>query len=167
MKTQIRLFVSLSTAALVMALLFVCGCGGQASHPDKDFTTSGSHEADQRAEQRMAENGQLKGGSGSQSGGAQEKKTLYDRLGGQDQIQAIADDFVTRAMADPRVNFTRKGVIYGGIGIHREHSEEWDASDEHVKALKQHLAQFLAVASGGPSTYQGREMKDSHKDLHI
>jgi hemoglobin len=151
----------------VILLQFASGCG-ENQKQNKDFYTSGNKEADERADQRMAQAEQLKGGSeGSGDLLAPSKKSLYDRLGGAQGLQAIADDFVVRAMADPRVNWNREGVVHGGLSIHHEHSMQWDASPENVKALKLHLAQFLALASGGPTIYQGREMKDAHADLHI
>src|SRR2546427_2900055 len=45
--------------------------------------------------------------------GAAEKeptRSLYDRLGGEKAIRAVVEDFVPRAAADEKVNFTRKGV---------------------------------------------------------
>lgn len=151
----------------VLALLLLCGCAGSESQ-NKDFYTSGSNEADQRADQRMAQAEQLsseEGGIGSAITGSE--KSLYERLGGQQGLAAIADDFVTRAMADPRVNFTRKGVIQGGLSIHRDRSMEWNPTPEEIKALKLHLAQFLALASGGPTKYEGQPIKESHANMHI
>src|ERR1700733_12224502 len=121
---------TMATILLIIALVHVGGCGGETSEKEnKNFFTSGDKEADQRAQQRMAQSEQLKGD--------EEKKSLYDRLGGQPGIQAIADDFVTRAMADPRVNFDRKGVEQGGVSIHAGRSETWNASPDKAKALKE------------------------------
>jgi hemoglobin len=154
---------------LTIPFLLVCGCG-ENQKQNKDFYTSGNREADQRADQRMAQDEQLKGeGAGSSDHPlfTDTKKSLYDRLGGQQGLQAIAEDFVTRALADPRVNWSRQGVIQGGLSIHHDRSMQWDANPDNVKALKLHLAQFLALASGGPTIYQGREIKEAHAGLHI
>jgi len=150
----------------VFALFFFCGCAGTESQ-NKDFYTSGSNEADQRADQRMAQADQLSGGEGIGSAITGSEKSLYDRLGGEQGLAAIADDFVTRAMADPRVNFTRKGVIQGGLSIHRDRSMEWNPTPEEIKTLKLHLAQFFALASGGPTKYEGQPVKESHANMHI
>src|SRR5580658_919385 len=128
---------------LIIVLPLFCGCTGNEKQ-NKDFYTSGDQEADERADQRMAQAEQLKGegeGAGDVSKLSGSKKSLYDRLGGQQELQAIADDFVTRAMADPRVNFERKGVVQGGLSIHRDRSVQWNATPENIKALKLHLAQ--------------------------
>jgi hemoglobin len=158
--------------SIPLALLFLAlalgGCGSQTAR-DRDFSTSGSREADQRADQRMAKSEQLKGdGTGAGEKKQQEaKRALYDRLGSEKGIQAIVDDFVPRALADPRVNWERKGVTRGGFSIHRNESVEWKPTEENQKNLKLHIAQFLSLATGGPTKYEGKEMKESHGGMHI
>ena len=157
---------------------FAVGCGNQ-ERKDRGFFTSGSREADQRADQRMAKVEQLRG-QGEGSGGektsksaatgapkADAKKSLYARLGGEESVKAIVDDFVTRALADPRVNWERKGVKRGGFSVHHNQSVEWKPNQENIDKLKLHLAQFIALATGGPTTYEGKEMKPTHAGMHI
>jgi hemoglobin len=161
--------IKMFALTLLVPLLLLSGCGGNQKQ-NKDFYTSGNPEADERADQRMSQAEQLKGqgeGPGDTSSLLNAKKSLYDRLGAAKGLDAIADDFVTRAMADPRVNWERRGVIQGGLSIHHDRSVQWDSNPDNVKMLKLHLAQFFAVASGGPSEYQGKEMKDAHAGLHI
>jgi hemoglobin len=147
---------------LALAAL-LAGCASEEKQ-DRDFHTSGSREADQRAEQRVAKVQQLRGESGDEDTA---KKSLYDRLGGEKGMQLIVDDFVDRALADPRVNWERKGITRGGfLGI-GDHSIEWKPDAGSVATLKLHLRQFLAVATGGPTTYQGRDMKEVHKGMQI
>jgi hemoglobin len=83
-------------------------------------------------------------------------RSLYDRLGGEPAITAVVDDFVGRAAADPKVNFTRKGT-----------SHEWTPSPENVGLLKRHLIQFISMATGGRSAYEGRGMKPVHSGMGI
>src|SRR5712672_3489881 len=99
---------SLSTRTVVLCLFVLTGCGSAAKEKSHDFFTSGSHEADQRADQRMAKTEQLRGsgeGGGEKAsakvtpGGktvvkSDELKSLYDRLGGEKSIAAVVDDFV-------------------------------------------------------------------------
>ena len=160
--------------AVAMVLCFgVAGCGSSGKKPQPYFT-SGSHEADQRAEQRIAQAQQARGQSDT-GGGSKEKnakgqeapKSLYERLGGEQGIQAIVDDFVARALADPRVNWQRNGVNTGGFAGIGGHSIQWQPTPENVSKLKQHFAQFLAVATGGPTQYQGREITTVHKGMQI
>jgi len=154
-------------------LLLVFGCGS-ADRKDDKFFTSGNREADQRAEQRIAKDRQLKGEGEGKSGSADAKaaqeagkKSLYDRLGGDAGIRAIVDDFVPRAMNDPRVNWARKGVKRGGFSLKRGQSVEWEATPEKVNGLKYHMVQFLSLATGGPTKYEGREMKEVHSGMNI
>jgi hemoglobin len=161
-------------ATLMMSLLIGCG-GGQANNEDPDFFTSGNREADQRAEQRMAKEEQMKPKEqkstdrpSEQANAADTKKvSLYERLGGDKGLNAIVDDWVARALADPRVNWERKGVTRGGVSLSRNKSVQWDPNQQNVAKLKKHIVEFLAVATGGPTQYGGREMKEAHAGLHI
>lgn len=158
--------VMTGAVGLMICGALLSGCGSQGNTPDKDFHTSGSREADQRAETRVARDQQIRGkGTGADDTQKDVKKPLYDRLGGEQGLTAIVDDFVNRMLNDPRVNFTRKGVTKGSI-INRE-SAEWNASAANVAQLKKHFVQFLSLSTGGPTHYDGREMKAAHAGLHI
>jgi hemoglobin len=170
--------------SVVAAGMVGCG-GGKAQKKNNDFFTSGSREADQRASQRMAKDEQLTGsgegagekdvkkakpnagGTGSQAAQAEGKLAVFERLGGEQGISAIVDDFTTRAMQDPRVNWERKGIKRGGIFQRDRETAAWSATPENVMNLKKHLVQFLALATGGPAKYDGKEMKNAHADMHI
>jgi hemoglobin len=185
MMTNQSNFVVRIVSLIVPAALLVGGCAGGKGEKSTDFFTSGNKEADQRADQRMAKTAQLRGSGDAGGSGAAEKasakvtadgktvvkadqqKSLFDRLGGETQIKAIVDDFVPRVLADPRVNWERKGVKLGGFGIHRGQSMEWQANDYNVQQLKKHLVQFMSLSTGGPSVYDGRDMKDAHANRHI
>jgi hemoglobin len=164
--------ISQRTTRLAMALLLAAstaGCGGGEKKHDPNFFTSGNREADQRAEQTMAKSEQLSDEKNATSSSplATPKKSLYDRVGGDVGLTQIVDDFVTRAMADPRVNFNRKGVTTGGfVGIDKK-SAEWDPTPAQIAQVKKHLVQFLALATGGPSKYDGQDMKTSHAGMKI
>ncbi len=151
----------------VLGLALVCGCGSK-DKKDRDFHTSGSREADQRAEQRVAKVQQLRGeGAKSEEKGGNVKKSLFERLGGDEGIKLIVEDFLARALADPRVNWERKGITQGGLSINRSKSVEWKPSGENIAKLKTHLAQFLSLATGGPAKYEGRDMQEVHAGMHI
>ena len=82
--------------------------------------------------------------------------TLYDRLGGEPAIRAVVDDFVPRAAADEKVNFTRKGTPH-----------EWQATPQNVARFKERLVQFIGVATGGPQKYEGQDMGTAHRGMKI
>jgi len=155
---------------------------------NRDFFTSGSQEADQRASQRMAKDEQLTGsGEGAGEKGvkkaksneeltptgrtntpaqAQGKLSLYTRLGSEAGISNIVADFLPRAIQDPRVNWDRKGVAHAGL-FHREKAMAWNPTPQNVEQLQQHMTQFLMLATGGPAHYEGKEMKAAHDGLKI
>jgi hemoglobin len=84
--------------------------------------------------------------------------TLFERLGGEAGIRMVVDTFVTRAAADPAVNFTRRG-----------HDNEWQATPQNVQRLKQRLAEFIATTAGAPNRYEykGRDLVTAHKGMAI
>ena len=81
------------------------------------------------------------------------KKSLYERIGGEAALTKVVDDFVAKAAANPKVNFSRNG--------------KFALSDAAVKTLKMHLVDFLGSAFGGPQKYTGRSMRESHKGMAI
>jgi hemoglobin len=173
---------------LITAIVSTSGCRTKAKTQNQTFFTSGSREADQRASQRMAKSEQLAGsgeGTGEKgvkkaqkakdgkSGGtntaaqSEQKLSLYERLGAEAGIAKFVDDFTPRLLQDPRVNWSRNGVKKGGFSLGGGKAETWNASPENVTRLKQHLVQFISLATGGPAHYEGKNMKAAHANLHI
>ena len=96
------------------------------------------------------------------------KLALFDRLGKEAGISNIVADFLPRVLNDPRVNWARKGVARSRFSLHRDHSEAlWNATPEAVATLEKHLVQFLALATGGPANYDGKEIKPVHAAMRI
>lgn len=176
-----RWFREKTARVLVLSLgcfvaVSIAGCGTPEKKKKDEFFTSGNREADQRASERMAKAEQLSGSgegagekekSDSKDTKAEQKLALYERLGGEAGIARIVDDFLARALEDPRVNWQRKGVTRGGFSLHRNQSVTWNATPANVANLKKHMAQFFALATGGPARYDGKEMKSAHQDMHI
>jgi hemoglobin len=79
--------------------------------------------------------------------------TLWARLGGDQNVRKIVNDFVALAADDPKVDFTRGG--------------KYKLSDEAAIHLKRELIDFISRASGGPYPYTGRNMKEVHKGMGI
>lgn len=159
-------------SAVGLAAFFASGCGTTGEQEkQEDFFTSGSREADQRASQRMAKDQQLSGtndeGNGKEKVQLEKTLTLYERLGEERGITAIIDDFVPRVVNDPRVNWERKGVKRGGFLFRREPGPLWSPTPQNLSVLKKHMVQFLSLATGGPTRYEGKEMKSSHAGMAI
>jgi len=76
------------------------------------------------------------------------KKSLYDRLGGQPAVDAVASGLVDRILADNRVN---KWFAHAG------------STPENKAEYKAKLAAFICVSVGGPCKYTGMDMVAAHK----
>lgn len=74
-------------------------------------------------------------------------KSLYDRLGGKAAITAVVDQFVANVAADSRIN------------------GRFATTD--IAKLKGHLVDQVCMATGGPCTYKGRDMKTTHAGMKI
>jgi hemoglobin len=74
-------------------------------------------------------------------------KSLYARLGGKQAITAVVDQFVANVANDSRIN------------------GRFTTTD--IPQLKRHLVDQVCMASGGPCTYTGREMKTTHAGMRI
>jgi hemoglobin len=189
---SIRTVRALALLLLAVALGALVGCGtGKTAKKQQDFFTSGSREADQRASQRMAKVEQLTGsGEGTGEKGVKKaqprpdnssgsttnkpaqvegKLALFDRLGGQEGLIRMVEDFTPRVLQDPRVNWQRRGTKRGAFSFRRNRRETvaWNATPENIANLKRHLIQFLALATGGPAQYDGKDMKSAHSAMRI
>ena len=74
-------------------------------------------------------------------------KKLYERLGGLPTIRLIVDDFVGRVGSDTRINRFFK--------------------DSNVALVKERFTHLFCELSGGPCTYLGADMKNSHSGMGI
>jgi hemoglobin len=85
--------------------------------------------------------------------GTADAQSLYDRLGGVYSIAVVIDDFIDRIMVDPRLNANPRV----------------DEAHHRVspQGFKYYVTEMLCWAAGGPQTYSGRSMVDSHRDLRI
>jgi hemoglobin len=76
------------------------------------------------------------------------EKSLYDRLGGVDAIRAVIKDFVEERVAkDNRINAR--------------------FANSDIPKLEQLLTDQVCAATGGPCTYAGRNMKETHAGMGI
>jgi len=84
---------------------------------------------------------------------AQKSKSLFERLGGVYPIAVVVDDFIDRIMVDPRLNANPRV----------------DEAHHRVSAqgFKYYVTEQVCWAAGGPQTYSGRSMVDTHRELLI
>src|SRR3979490_1764340 len=79
-----------------------------------------------------------------------DKKTLYERLGGYAAIAAVANDLLPRLRADPQL---------GRFWAHR--------GEDGVMREKQLLVDFLCMSAGGPTCCRARDMALCHRGMRI
>jgi hemoglobin len=79
--------------------------------------------------------------------GIMEKPSLYERLGGLDNIEAVVGNFYQRILADESLQ-----PIFARIDM------------DH---LRRHQTRFMSYALGGPNQYSGRSMRRAHEGLGI
>ncbi|HEY6593612.1 MAG TPA: group 1 truncated hemoglobin [Asanoa sp.] len=73
--------------------------------------------------------------------------TLYERLGGLDAITSVVDSVVDRQAGDDRIN------------------RKFGRTD--VPHLKRNFVDQLCEATGGPCTYTGRSMPETHHGMQV
>ena len=83
----------------------------------------------------------------------EESPSLYERLGGVFAIAAVVDDFIDRVMSDPKLNANPK--------VDEAHHKV------HPAGFKYLVTEQVCWATGGPQTYTGRSMAESHEHLDI
>jgi hemoglobin len=83
----------------------------------------------------------------AQQKGAPAAKSLYERLGGQNAIKAVVDDFVANVAADKRINSF--------------------FANTNIPQLKTRLVEQICQATGGPCKYSGRDMKSAHAGMGV
>src|SRR6266705_1491029 len=86
----------------------------------------------------------------SMGGDATPAPSLYKRLGGREGIAGVVDAFVANALADARIGPAFKSLPAAKVG-----------------PLKTNIADFICENTGGPCSYVGRTMKESHKGLGL
>jgi hemoglobin len=73
--------------------------------------------------------------------------TLFERLGGMVSIDVAVDQFYDRVLGDPDLAF-----FFDQVDLRRQRA---------------HQKVFLAMALGGPQSYEGRGLEDAHRHLRI
>ena len=76
-----------------------------------------------------------------------DQRTLYEQMGGEPKMRAIAEEFTRVLLADDRTNFT--------------------FAESDIEKFTQLFYEQLSEVTGGPVKYTGRSMKESHDKLNI
>jgi hemoglobin len=73
--------------------------------------------------------------------------SIYERIGGQEALIGVVNDFYERVLADPGLS----GYFTGS----------------NMTRLKGRQVEYFAAALGGPNHYDGLSMKDAHRGRGI
>lgn len=73
--------------------------------------------------------------------------TLYERLGGEKGVAAIAHDIVANHLENPAIKVRFQ--------------------DSDTDKLRRLAAEFIAMGTGGPQKYTGKDMREAHKGMNI
>jgi hemoglobin len=76
-----------------------------------------------------------------------DEDTLFQDMGGQENVAKIANDTTDNFLADDRIKAT--------------------FDNTNMDRFRKLLAEQFCVVAGGPCAYTGRSMKDAHKGLHL
>ena len=79
--------------------------------------------------------------------------SLYERLGGAWKIAILVDDFIDRILTDPRFDVNPR-IKEASARVSRA-------------GLKYLVTEMTCWATGGPQTYTGRSMAESHRHLMV
>lgn len=75
-------------------------------------------------------------------------ETLYERLGGEDNIARIVNDAIDEHLNNPLVKTRFENAA--------------DIEDSRRKAIE-----FFCAGAGGPQTYTGRDMRTAHTGMNV
>lgn len=78
---------------------------------------------------------------------ATDNRSLYDRLGGTPAITAVVEKFVATTGADPRIS-----MFFANTDIAK---------------LKASMVEHICSITGGPCTYTGKSMKETHTGMKV
>lgn len=78
--------------------------------------------------------------------------SLFERLGNSAGIAKIVDEVVEAHMNNPAIS--SRFIPY-------------KEQPERLAIIKKHTVDFFSAGSGGPATYQGRDMPTAHKGMNI
>jgi hemoglobin len=80
----------------------------------------------------------------------QPESSLYQRIQYAGGLRRLVNTLYPRVLADPLLMLYFKHL-----------------DDQQLQWLRWHMLTLLAVVTGGPSTYEGRDLHKAHADLHI
>src|SRR3954451_4990183 len=78
---------------------------------------------------------------------------LWDGLGGEQVLAKGVDRVIDLATTDPKVNYSRGG--------------RYPITDATLRCSKRAALEFISAATGGPYSYSGITIRETHAGMHI
>jgi hemoglobin len=78
---------------------------------------------------------------------------LWDALGGEKVLTKVVDRFVDLVTTNPKVNYTRDG--------------RYPINNQILKYSKRAALEFISAATGGPHSYSGKSIRETHQGMRI
>ena len=79
--------------------------------------------------------------------------SLWDRLGGEAILRKVVHEFVTLAVHDPQVNYTRDG--------------RFPLDEQALASAERTALEIISTGAGGPYLYTGRTIREIHEGMKI
>ncbi len=92
----------------------------------------------------------------------QPETTLWERLGGEENVTKVVDAWVSASADDPEVDYSRQNAFRPWASV-----RVGNPLDATVALIKRRTVEQISSLADGPYDYAGREMLDVHVDMEI
>lgn len=99
---------------------------------------------------------------GPQSCATEQERTLWERLGGEENVTKVVDAWVTASADDPEVDYSRQNTRQAWTSV-----RVGNPLDETVAKIKRLTVEQISSLTGGPYGYRGKDMVDVHEYMEI
>jgi truncated hemoglobin YjbI len=94
--------------------------------------------------------------------GIEQKKTLWDRLGGEENVTKVVDAWVKASADDPEVDYSRQRTRQAWTSV-----RVGNPLDATVANIKRRTVEQISSLTGGPHEYGGKGMLEVHEYMEI
>jgi len=89
-------------------------------------------------------------------------KTLWERLGGEENVTKVVDAWVTASADDPEVDYSRQNTFRPWTSV-----RVGNPLDATVAKIKRRTVEQISSLTGGPYEYGGKAMLEVHEEMSI
>jgi truncated hemoglobin YjbI len=92
----------------------------------------------------------------------EQEKTLWDRLGGEENVKKVVDAWVIASANDPEVDYSRQNTFRPWASV-----RVGNPLDATVANIKRRTVEQISSLTGGPYEYGGKGMLEVHESMEI